>query len=240
MFRDTKLRNSDPASKAPPTFLRGLIEWYTLKPSFIRGFLGALALFAAVTNYNVLSGSELTKGVLAVLVGWNSITGFVGLIIGKIPHFPTMSSGQVNWIIFVSSVGVPAVHSLYSLFNLNLRHATETIFGKMFFFAGLISFGYIFVVGSYVFFTGVYSQFQFPVPNSYSEVGLGPFPAYLTYFCFFTMSLVYPFFVAMMIKTYRAGVLWLLGFLLALQMLHLAPIIGEPVRMFSSFVLSDT
>ncbi|NQY41351.1 MAG: hypothetical protein HRT80_14760 [Henriciella sp.] len=193
------------------------------KFAVVRGFIGALSLLSLLATILDIDASEFSRVVFAVLTLWQSFTSYIADSIGLFPFIPEFSSHQINALVFCSVVSVPGVLGIYDIYIGDDQLSLERV---------LITFalGFISFAGPFLVFTA------FLNPAEVAKTNLSD----LDVIVFATCLSGIPLIGALVVKGFREGVLYLIGVLLALQVLYFAPVVGEALQSWSDQVLSQS
>jgi hypothetical protein len=74
---------------------------------FARGALAACTVASIVPNFLDLTRWEFLRAFHALVVGWRSVAGALGRLIGELPFMPPLSAMTVNMLVLLGAVGFP-------------------------------------------------------------------------------------------------------------------------------------
>ena len=206
-----------------------------------RGIAAALSITGVIPNYTPLERLEFLRVFHAIIVGWDDVAEFFGMVIGKVLHIPDIPADMVSAFIFSLVVLPPVSAYLWG------RIDQEVTFPKSFegnIFAEIIHKSLFPRTRNYfhkavlVFLLLSYPTLTVTVMSFDLELGR-PVSAFLILFsligaCLFVVACV-------KIKQFGRGIVFFLSLTLSLEVLYYLnlPVVSDSIYDFTCKVLED-
>lgn len=197
------------------------ISWLR-KFAIVRGFVGALSILTLLASILGIQVAEFGRVVFAIFTVWQSITSVFANIVSSFPFIPVISSYQVNALVFCSVVSVPGTMGLFDIFTYGQEKKLKRQLMS-------VALPYISFVGPFLAFT------LFLNPNAIAETTLTSIESAVLATSFIGIPLIGAF----IMRGFRIGALYLVGSLLAVQLLYYAPVVGEGLEVWTDQILSQ-
>ena len=188
--------------------------------AIVRGIVGTLSLLTLLASILDLRAAEFAKVIFAIFRRWEKITTALADLLNAIPYLPAFSGYTLNAIVFCSVVSVPSAIGLYDLYLVNDKNKYRALVTKL---ASLI----LSFLAPFFAFTVILN------PAELANSELSQTDAIVLGTSFIAIPLV----GALIVREFRIGMLYLIGFLVGIQILYYAPILGDFLKSWSSGVL---
>ena len=200
---------------------------------FLRGALTALTILALLPSYLNVAQWELAKGILSIIFGWNIIMEATSKIINNYIPILSLTKNQLNAIILIFSIMVPAALGMRRVIRIVNRRRPGEIKESM------AMRGLIFIAVCYIQYE--FTQYLLPGRNRRSiasDTFYDNLDAIPLIWLFPLSMFLFSFYLACRLsKGYWKGFVFFSMFLFTVNIVFYLPIIGKYLKVFSDLVV---